>query len=120
ERTSSQLRHLQETRGSSPPATPEASRAQDETEAAMASQLQAARRVEATAQRATDRLRVLTAELNAAVAGAVELLLDGDAAASAAAAAGQLAGDVDSVVGEIEALRLALEETTGKTSPGTG
>jgi hypothetical protein len=84
----------------------------------MAAQLQAARRVEAAARRATDRLRVLTAELNAAVAGAVELSLD----ASDAAAARQLAGHVDSVVGEIEALRLALEETggSGRPMPGAG
>lgn len=94
--------------------TPEARKARDDTEAAMAAQLQAARRVEAAAQRATDRLRVLTAELNAAVAGAVELSLDGDAAAAAAT---HLAGSVDSVVGEIQALRRALEETTTRSDP---
>jgi hypothetical protein len=97
-----------------PDLPPEAVRAREETEAAMAAQLQAARRVEAAAQRAIDRLRVLTAELNAAVAGAVELSLDGDAAA---AAANELAGSVDSVVGEIETLRLALEETAGSAKP---
>ena len=96
--------------------TPEAKKSREETEAAMAAQLQAARRVEAAAQRATDRLRVLTAELNAAVAGAVELSLDGDAAAAAAT---HLAGSVDSVVGEIEALRLALEETSSRAGPSS-
>jgi hypothetical protein len=82
--------------------------ADDQTEAALASRLQAARRIEQAAQRATDRLRVLTAELNSAVASAVELSLD----AGDLGSAGQLAGDVDTVVGEIEALRRALEEST--------
>ena len=89
------------------------SQADDDTEAAMAARLQAARRVQAAAQRATDRLRVLTAELNAAVAGAVELSLD----AGNAAAASRLAGDVDSVVGELQSLRRALEETTTRSGP---
>ncbi len=107
EATGTELRRFQAT--PTQDHSPEARRAHEETEAAMAAQLQAARRVEAAARRATDRLRVLTAELNAAVAGAVELSLD----APNAAAASRLAGDVDSVVGEIEALRLALEETSG-------
>jgi hypothetical protein len=118
EGTSSQLRRFQQTLRPAPPAPPgsaaaaeqrQAVQAQEDTEAALAAQLQAARRVQAAAQRATDRLRVLTAELNAAVAEAVELSLD----AEEAAAAGQLGGHVDSVVGEIEALRRALEETSG-------
>jgi hypothetical protein len=83
----------------------------------VAAQLQAARKVEAAAQRATDHLRVLTAELNAAVAGAVELCLDGDAAAAAAT---HMAGHVDSVVGEIQVLRRALEETSSQASPRRG
>jgi hypothetical protein len=95
------------------PSPSEVERAKDETEAALAAQLQAARRLEAAVQRATDRLRVLTAELNAAVAGAVELSLD----ACDGAAAIQLAGNVNSVVGEIEALRRALEETSGTPKP---
>ena len=78
----------------------------------------AARRVEAAARRASDRSRLLTAELNASVVGAVELSLD----AGDAAAAGPLAGQVDTVVGEIEALRWALEESTtgGKPMPTPG
>jgi hypothetical protein len=108
---SRELRRLQEGRAPGLPAT-----ARDETEAAMAAQLQAARRVEAAAQRARDRLRVLTAQLNAAVASAVELSLDAGDGASARA----LAGNVDSIVGEIEALRQALEETSGRPSPQPG
>jgi Na+/H+-translocating membrane pyrophosphatase len=58
----------------------------------------------------------LTAELNAAVASAVELSLD----ATDPASAGVLADNIDTVVGEIEALRQALEETTsGRPAPGT-
>jgi hypothetical protein len=126
ERASRELRMFQETPGPGPGAAaaaaggsgatetsevseiPAVQLARDKTEAALAAQLQAARRVEAAAQRATDRLRVLTAELNAAVAGAVELSLD----AEDTEAAGRLAGDVESVVGEIQALRQALEEAT--------
>jgi hypothetical protein len=110
EATSRDMRRLQETRGPGLPATAQAAEAvnaRDATEAAMAAQLKAARRVEAASQRTTDRLRVLTAELNAAVACAVELSLD----AGNIVAARQLAGDVDTVVGEIESLRVALEET---------
>lgn len=108
DQTSNQLRRFQQDRGTGHRVSPETSHAQDETEAALAAQVQAARRLEAAGQRATDRLRVLTAELNAAVAGAVEISLD----AGDTAAARQLAGNVDSVVSEIETLRRALEETS--------
>jgi hypothetical protein len=115
EGTSAELRRLQATATVVPfgEAPLEAARAREDTEAAMAAQLQAARRVEAAARRTTDRLRVLTAEMNAAVAGAVELSLD----AADASAARELAGHVESVVGEIEALRQALEETTASGNP---
>ncbi|MDQ1393260.1 MAG: hypothetical protein QOF30_2237 [Acidimicrobiaceae bacterium] len=106
DKTSREMRRLQETRP----------RGSDSTEAAMAAQLKAARRVEAASRRATDRLRVLTAELNAAVACAVDLSLDTDDIV----AARRLAGDVDTVVGEIEALRLALEETSAGAHPSPG
>jgi len=113
---SDELRRFQQARAQRPGAaapSPDVIRAQDATEAAMAAQVQAARRMEAAVQRATDRLRVLTAQLNAAVAGAVELSLD----AVDAAAAAQLAGSVDTVVGEIEVLRRALEETSEGAAP---
>jgi hypothetical protein len=105
--TSDQLRKFQENRSPGQPVGSD--EAADQTEAALAAQLQAARRIEAATRRTTDRLRVLTAELNGAVASAVELSLD----CADAAEARELAGNVDSVVGEIESLRLALEETSG-------
>ncbi len=121
DRVSLELRQFQDQRraagaAGAAPSSERSDDALDQTEAALASQLQAARRVEAASQRTTDRLRVLTAELNAAVAAAVELSLD----SADAAAAGELAGSVDSVVGEIEALRQALEETVGSPAPGNG
>lgn len=110
--TSDKLRRLQQ----SPRRPGQSIEARDEIEAAIAAQLQAARRVEAAAQRASDRLRVLTAQLNSAVAAAVELSLD----AANAAGANQLAGHVDSVVAEIEMLRRALEESSGRPNPSAG
>jgi hypothetical protein len=107
EATSRQLRRFQQSTLSARPGSAALSHSpSEETEAALAAQLQAARRVQAAGRRTTDRLRVLTAELNAAVAGAVELSLD---AGEATAAIG-LASHVDTVVGEIESLRRALEE----------
>ena len=69
------------------------------------------RRLEAVTQQAAERLRLLDARLDEAVARAVELSLSGDS--------GQLSGldsDVDSLVGEMEALRVALEDTGGGTA----
>ena len=118
EATSAEMRRLQDTfrpggvKGAAPGPGADA---RDQTEAALAAQLQAAHRIEAAAQRATDRLRLLTSELNAAVASAVELSLD----VSDPASAGALADNVETVVGEIESLRLALEETTtGRPADG--
>jgi hypothetical protein len=68
--------------------------------------LQSTRRVEAAVQRATDRLRLISAQLNEAVASAVELSLDTGDEYDAT----PLASQVDSVVTEIEALRKAIEE----------
>lgn len=79
------------------------------TEEALAIQLQTARRIEAVAQRASDQLRVLTAKLDEAVAGAVEVALQ----AADSAAAGELVGRLDAILAELESLRLALEETEG-------
>lgn len=78
---------------------------------ALESQVATARRLEGVTQDAADRLRLLDARLDEAVARAVELSLSGDS--------GQLHGlgsDVDNLVGEMEALRVALEETGGGTA----
>ncbi len=74
-------------------------------------QLATAQRLQAVTRDAAERLRLLDARLDEMVARAVELSLSGDD--------GQLHGlgsDVDSLVGEMEALRLALEETGGGTA----
>jgi hypothetical protein len=60
-----------------------------------------------TRQRVADRLGVLSAQLNEAVASAIELSLD----AGDANAAEEVGGHIDSVVGDIETLRQAMEET---------
>jgi hypothetical protein len=78
--------------------------------------LQSTVRIDAARQRAADRLRVLSAQLNEAVASAVELSLD----ATDPRATSDLAGQVDSVVGDIEMLRQAMEETQGTPSAGAG
>jgi hypothetical protein len=110
---SRQLRAVQDERrraGSSPASAD----ALDQSEAALAGRLQAARRMEATVQRTTDRLRVLTAQLDEAVADAVQLSL----AAGDPTGAQPIAGSVEAVVGEIESLRQAMEEA--EAAPTTG
>jgi hypothetical protein len=87
----------------------------DEAEAALAARLQTARRLERVVQRTTDRLRVLTAQLNDAVAEAMALSL----AAGDPTVAQLMAGSVDSAVSEIESLRQAMEETAGTPATGT-
>lgn len=74
---------------------------------ALSRQLAAGQRVENAAFEARDRLRVLNAQLDEAVAAVVEITLRPNAAGSAGAIRGQVNGIVD----ELEALRLALDET---------
>jgi hypothetical protein len=114
EGTSRELRRIQEERTKVGEGSPSAA-ALDQTEAALAARLQSTVRIEAARQRAADRLRVLSAQLNEAVASVVELSLD----ANDPTAATELAGHVDTVVGDIEALRQAMEETQGSPSAGT-
>jgi hypothetical protein len=111
---SRQLRDVQDERrrAGRSPASPDP---RDQTEAALAGRLQAARRMEATVQRTTDRLRVLTAQLDEAVAEAVQLSL----ASGDPSGAQPIAGSVESVVGEIESLRRAMEEAEGTPVTGT-
>lgn len=85
----------------------------DRTAAALGSQLASAERLAAVARDASNRLRVLNAQLDEAVARAVELSVK----AADAGALSPLTEDVDSLVSEMESLRQALEET--RDTPGT-
>jgi hypothetical protein len=77
-------------------------------------QIDAYRRIEATAIDARERLRLLDARLDETVASAVEVSLRvGDPVE-----VGALDGDVESLVTEMEALRRGLEETAGLTARG--
>jgi hypothetical protein len=73
-------------------------------------QLDSAQRLANVAADARDRLQRLNAELAEAVARAVELSLS----AADAGAIQPLGSDVENVVGELESLRQALEETGGQ------
>jgi hypothetical protein len=116
EHTSAELRTVQDERHELlATGRPASTDALDRAESALAERLQSARRIQATGQRATDRLRVVTAQLNEAVASAAEVSLGGGDAITT----GSLAANIDSVVDEIESLRRALEETDAAPTPGT-
>lgn len=76
---------------------------------AVRQQLASCQRLAGVAQDAEDRLRRLAAQLNEVVARAVELSLQGPDLGTLQ----PLGSDVDSLVGELESLRVALEETSG-------
>jgi hypothetical protein len=78
------------------------------TALAVRQQLASAERLATVARDAEDRLRRLAAQLNEAVARAVELSLN----APDLGTLQPLGSDVDSLVGELESLRVALEETS--------
>ena len=82
---------------------------------ALRAQVESAQRLQRTAVEARDRLRLLNARLDEAVARAIELSVGtGDTVQL-----GGLGTDVDNLVDEMEALRQALEETGGPTAlPG--
>ena len=88
----------------------------DQAVSAVQRQLAAGQRVEAAAFEARDRLRVLNAQLDEAVAAVVEMSLR----PSADRSAGAIRGQVDGIVDELEALRLALDETDAITAPSSG
>jgi hypothetical protein len=89
----------------------------DRAIAAVDAQLLSAQRIGDVAADARDRLRVLNAQLDEAVARAVELSVHADDVSDVAS----LGDDVDSLVGDLEALRQGLEESDdaapGATSP---
>ena len=78
----------------------------DRAISAVQRQLAAGQRVEAAAFEARDRLRVLNAQLDESVAAVVEMSLR-----PTDRSAGDIRGQVDGIVDELEALRLALDET---------
>jgi hypothetical protein len=79
------------------------------TASAVRQQLASAQRLAGVARDAEDRLRRLSAQLNEVVARAVELSLQGPDMGTLQ----PLGSDVDNLVGELESLRVALEETAG-------
>ncbi len=87
---------------------------QAETVAAMESQLASAQRIDTTIADTYDRLRLLDARTDEAVARAVELSVSQSDPDSVQA----LDSDVGRIVGDLESLRLAIEETgeTGETA----
>jgi len=84
----------------------------DRAIAAVQSQLASAERIGTVAQDVADRLRVLNAQLDEAVARAVELSVQANDVGDIS----PLGDDVDSLVGELESLRQGLDETHG--TPG--
>jgi len=88
----------------------------DRAISAVQRQLAAGQRVETAAFEARDRLRVLNAQLDEAVAAVVEMSLRPGNDRSA----GAIRGQVDGIVDELEALRLALDETDSLTAPSSG
>ena len=90
--------------------------ATDRTRRALESQLASAERIATIAHDARDRLRVLNAQLDEAVARAVELSVS---TVTDAAAVRPLTDEVESIVGDLESLRQGMEEaTSARPMPG--
>jgi len=85
----------------------------DKTAEALQAQLASAARLETTINDARDRLRLLDARMDEAVARAIELSVRGGDVEL-----GGLGNDVDGLVGDMEALRQGLEEAD-QAAPGT-
>lgn len=84
----------------------------DKTAEALQAQLASAQRLETTITDARDRLRLLDARMDEAVARAIELSVRGGDVEL-----GGLGNDVDGLVGDMEALRQGLEEAD-RAAPG--
>jgi hypothetical protein len=95
-------------------ATPDPGSTVGGTVIALRAQIASAERMNATATDARDKLRLLDARLDEAVARAIELSVQGGDVNDA----GGLGDDVEGVVGDMEALRQGLEEADHPT-PGT-
>jgi hypothetical protein len=80
--------------------------------ASLQSQLASAQRIQSVGAETRDRLRLLNAQLDEAVAQAVELSVKG----SDIEALQPLTTNIENVVGELEALRHGLEEVGGGTT----
>jgi hypothetical protein len=85
----------------------------ERTVQALQSQLASAQRIEAVEATAKERLRLLNAQLDEAVAEAVELSVKGSDVGSLHS----LTASVESMVDELTALRHGLEEMGGGTTP---
>jgi hypothetical protein len=83
--------------------------AQEETVKALQAQVDSVDRLTAIARDAQDKLKLLDARLDEAVARAVELSIT----AADVGELGGLGGDVEDVVSEMETLRVSLEEAGG-------
>jgi hypothetical protein len=86
--------------------------AEDPTRDALQARLASAERLDALLADARQRLRLLDTRLEEAVSRAHELSVQQDATG-----AGGLGADVEDVVTELEALRLALDETNRPSAP---
>jgi len=83
--------------------------AQQETVKALQAQVDSAERLTDVARDAQDKVRLLDARLDEAVARAIELSITADDVGEL----GGLGGDVEGVVSEMETLRVSLEEAGG-------
>jgi hypothetical protein len=96
--------------------TNEPSTTLDNTAHALEAQLASGERLARVATDARDRLQVLDARLDEAVARAVELSLQAGDVQDLSG----LGNDVDSLLGDLESLRQGLEEAGRATSMGSG
>lgn len=87
----------------------------DKVRGAFESQLSSAERIDSVIERSTQRLQLLTAQLDEAVARAAELAVS----TSDLTQFDDVGADIDHVTEEMEALRLALEETGGPSATGS-